>query len=445
MMSGLGKRSAIGALCLVVSALTQACGSEATEASSDLPLKTAHRGANKPGANSSLTATATGFTVGSVPGGEENAERWLVRAEDAPVTVRSDFFGVHVETSTGWPSYETVPPPTYPFGLVRSLDHNGPGLEVDLQWARLETAPGVYDFAPVERWIAETPSKTRIFTVSGTPAFHQKYPGEAWRYPYLPGGGSPPADPSAVAAFVDALLTRFANQIHYVEIWNEPNFYFGSDTDATRWDSAATQQYGTPPFFSGTASDLARMARAVVGILGGRAKLMAGAWEGQSEASPANSMARFSAASDGEGGAGKDSVQAFSFHHYMYTNNPNDIVATIDGYRARLSEQGYPSDVEFHCSEIGHEAPTPASTLSDGDVARNIVRATAIAAAMRVATIAWYKHSSEVQLKAPFKNPVVSDAMGRASTLAGKTIRQAALLKDKRVWVRFDTNSELVE
>jgi hypothetical protein len=394
-------------------------------------------------AQSDTANDAPTFVVGTPPG---VVSRWLLQDTDPAISVRSDFFGLHVERNTGWPDYIDVPLPDIDYGLVRSLDHNGPTLEVDLQWARIEKSAGSFDWSGVDAWIGDTVGKTRVFTLTGTPTFYQKYPGEVWRYPYLLGGASPPADVSKAADFVTALLNHQPGEIKYIEIWNEPNFYYASDTDTTRWDSAATAaEGGSTPFFSGTAQDLAHMARAVRDVLPAGVALMAGAWEGQDGASTVNSMKRFTQASDGAGATGRESVRAFSFHHYIYNNDPNNFLETIDGYRERLAEYGYPPDIEFHCSEIGHEVPTPATDLSDADVVRNIKRATYLAAATRVATVGWYKYSSATTLKAPYENSAVKAALAEAATLAGQAIRQAAVLEDGRVWLRLASNEERIE
>ena len=396
-------------------------------------------------AEADATTEASTFVVGSPPGA---VSRWLVEHTDPAVVVRPDFFGLHVERNTGWPSYQAVPLPTFDYGLTRSHDHNGAtsALEVDLQWARIEKSPGQFDWSGVDAWISDTVGKTRVFTLFGTPTFYQKYPDEAWRYPYLPGGGSPPAEMSKVAEFVTQLLNHRPGEIHYIEVWSAPNFYYAPDTSVTRWDSAVTSaEGGNTPFFSGTPQDLAQMARAIRNVLPSGVFLMAGGWEGQQASSTVNSMGRFSLASDGAGGTGRSTVQAFSFHHAFYNNDPNSLLGAIDGYRERLSEYGYPPTIEFHCSEIGHAEPTPATSLSDADVIRNIKRATYLAAAMRVATVAWYRYSSETALKAPYTNASVRAGLAVAAAVAGRTIRQAAVLQNGSVWLRLSTNDDLLE
>ncbi|MBP9206573.1 MAG: hypothetical protein KBG28_21545 [Kofleriaceae bacterium] len=382
-----------------------------------------------------------GGILSEPPGGAGAVARWLVAPGDAARVVRPDFFGLHVERTTGWPDYQPVPLPTFGYGLVRSLDHNSVTTEVALQWARIEVAPGQFDWSAVDAWIADTAGRTRIFTVAGTPPFYQKYPGEPYRYPYLPGGASPPADPAAMANFIGALLARHPGQIQYVEVANEPNMTWVSSDSDGRWDPGFAAANG-PAFFAGSPSDLAELARVVRASLPEGVRLMAGAWEGQTGASDVSSLRRFTVAPDRAGGIGRDAADVFSFHHYIYHNDPNGFLDSIDAYRARMAEYGYPAGMEFHCSEIGHESPTPASSLSTDDVARNIRRATSLGAAAGLATMSWYRYSSAATLGAPFANPAIEAALAEAASLAGRTIVQAAVLTDGRVWVELDDGSQ---
>jgi hypothetical protein len=435
-------------LSVVLASLSLACYREPL--ASELSMQTEGRKKNQGGgADAQLSAVCCGvadpaFLPGAPPE-IRSVSRWFLKDSDPPIPIRPDFLGLHVDRTTGWPDFKPVPLPSFAYGLARSHDHERTTMGADLQWARIEPNPGDFRWGALDGWIEDTEGKARIFTVVGTPLAYQRYPGETWRYPYLPGGASPPSDPGVLVQFVSAILARYPHRIPYIELYNEPNFYAGEDTDRTRWDPAATAATGAPPFFSGTPEDLARLARALRAALPADVKLLVGAWEGQTAASPSNSMTRLSHAPDGAGGYGKDHVQAFSFHHYFYRNDPNGLIDTIDGYRARLAEDKYSPDIEFHCTEIGHESPTPASDISDEDVARNILRATYIAAAMRVDTIAWYKFGSEHTLKNPAEHPIVADALARAGTLSRRVIRQAALLDDGTVWLRFADNTEAVQ
>ena len=387
-------------------------------------------------------ASAASMLVGCEPPARTPvpAERWLIKPTDPPFDIPADFLGLHSDHGLGGPT----PAPDYPYDSVRSHDvSDGEGFPAT-QWSRIERAPGEYDWRGVERWIAAHPGKTRIWVLFGCPVFHQKYPGEPWPYPYLPGGGSPPKDPQAAARFIAALLARFPREFRFVELWNEPNMNFtGTDPNLDRWLPGAPK----PPFFSGTAADLAAMGRAVRQVLPEAVRLIGCGWEGQSKGrSMKNSLLRFSAAPDGAGGRGMDHLQALSVHSYTYGNDPNKLIDELADYDSRFEKAGYPSTMPRYLTECGVESPGhwTETTPSIEQKALTIRRWCLITAAMRYSAIYLYKHSLVKTLGDPAANP----ALGKAITdmrngLRNRRLRAAALLKDETVWLSFEDGTEL--
>lgn len=372
------------------------------------------------------------------PGGE--VKQWLREPGDAPFAVPRDYVGLHSDHGLGG----STPSPTYPYDAVRSHDVSDTAGFPATQWARIEQAPGRFDWRAVDDWIAAHPGKTRIWVLFGCPLFYQKYPGEPWRYPYLPGGGSPPRDPRVAAAFVTALLARHPGKIAFVEIWNEPNFgWKGHDPSRDRW----TPTMEKPGFFTGTASDLAGLARAIKAVLPAGVKLMAGAFEGQgTSASKLNSLLRFSAAPDGAGGIGRDHVDVLSVHCYTYKNDPNRLIDELKGYDARFREAGYAPTLPRYVTECGAEAPQfwTAATPPLGDKLKNIKRWCMIPAAFGYSGVYLYKHSILRTLGDPAKVPEIGRAIGSMRAgLKGKRIMSAALMADDSVRLTFDDGSQL--
>ena len=359
--------------------------------------------------------------------------KWLHEPRDLPFRIPDDFVGLHSDHGLGAP----VPPPTYPYDAVRSHDTDDSEGWPATQWARIERQPGRYDWTAVDRWIAAHPGKTRIWVLFGCPSFHQKYPGEPWRYPYLPGGGSPPRDPATAAAFVSALTARHPGQIHYVEIWNEPNFGPGRGTTSGRWP----EHERAPGFFTGTASDLAALARAVRSALPAGVGLMAGAWEGQGlDSAPGNSLKRFSLAPDGAGGLGRDHVDALSVHTYTYRDDPNTMIRELEGYRRRFAEAGYPSRLPVFVTEVGAEAPL--AWTRDRPTAEKksltVKRWLFIPAALGFSGVFLYKHSSLPNLGDPARDPSIGRAIAEArAALRGRMLTEAAVLDDDTIWLSF--------
>jgi hypothetical protein len=365
---------------------------------------------------------------------------WLHAPDRPALPLPFDFLGLHSDHGLGGPT----PPPSYPYDAIRSHDaDDGTGKPV-LQWASIETSPGIYDWRAFDRWIEANPSKTRVFVLCGCPTFYQKYPGEPWPYPDLPGGGSPPVDPSLAAAFIAAVVRRHPGKIHFVEPWNEPNFGAGGFRPfQDRWGPWMKK----PGFFTGTAGDLAAMARAIRQVLPASSRLMVGAWEGQAEdATLGNSLLRFAAASDGAGGYGRDHVQALSVHAYTYNNDPNKLVAELRAYDQRFRQIGHPAAMARYVSECGAEAPRYWSAASPplADKVRAIKRWCMIPAALGYQGVYLYKHSIMRTLGDPARERELAAAIAqRRNALRGRQIAQAAVLADETIWIAFADGGEL--
>lgn len=368
------------------------------------------------------------------------AREWLLKPSEPAIDIPLDFLGLHSDHGVDG----VTPAPDYAYDAIRSHDTQDKRQYPALQWALLEPEPGQYDWTAVDQWIEANPDKTRIFVLFGCPTFYQKYPKEPWRYPYLPGGGSPPKDPAQAANFVKALLKRHGQNIHFVELWNEPNFHWsGQDMLKDRW----LPKYEKPGFYTGTASELAGMARALARIMPTSTKLLMGSWEGQAETdSMTSSLLRFAAAPDGAGGTGRQHVQALSVHCYIYENDPNKLIKELREYNKRFEQAGYPVTMPRYVSEIGAEAPGfwtddyPSVTAK----VRNIKRWCLIPAALGYRGVYLYKHSKMRTLGGPATNPELATAIGEMRDgLRGKRLRAAAELRDDTIWLQFEDGSTL--
>lgn len=85
---------------------------------------------------------------------------------------------------------------------------------VQVAWSSLETAPGQYDFRPVERilQVAESYGVRVLLSVVRSPAWAT-----------ADGGTGIPDDPSHFGWMMEALSRQFAGRIEAYEIWNEQN------------------------------------------------------------------------------------------------------------------------------------------------------------------------------------------------------------------------------
>lgn len=176
---------------------------------------------------SGLSETAAGAYIlyGSDPG-----TLWIddagLTAEPAPppvlptATVSRAYFGVHLHRlDTPWPAVQDR------LGTIRFWDCEG------CQWAEVNTAPGVYDWAVLDARVAAARAHGAdiVFNLGRTPRWASARPDEP--SPYGPGQAAEPADDQTWRDWVTAVGNRYQGQITWWEVWNEPNdpnFYSGS-------------------------------------------------------------------------------------------------------------------------------------------------------------------------------------------------------------------------
>lgn len=390
-----------------------------------------------------LEVTGLSCPVKQAPGAIKTR---MVSASD-PVAVPTHYMGLHRSLHTpAWmpDAYGEIPAPTYPYGIVRNLRVEVDGQEERGFWANIEVAPGVYDWSYMDKWAQANAGHPILWMIYGTPTFYQKYPGEASRWPSWTGIASPPTDAghAALKRFAQAVKNRYGSQIAAFEVWNEPTLPWtgGINSYNDRWSpdwGRANGQYHAP-FFSGSASDLANIAYTLNTANLGVPVL--GAAFADLYAPGATTVDRFLNAPitlPGGHGRGKDHIQGLSTHFYDYNFNPEGLIAQTDGYRAKLVNAGV-GHLPIWGSETGAE---------DGGVFQqfdwrapiNIKRWILIGAAKRLQSIVLYGHFSGDEtwrfLGGPIRNQAVIDTLADGYQIGGKTICDAAVLQDGRVWV----------
>lgn len=378
---------------------------------------------------------------GAADAAPERVKDWLRKPGGTPFEIPLDFMGLHSDHGVS----NQAPPPTYPYDAIRSHDVDNGHDQPATQWADIEVAPGKFDWRLTDKWFETHVGKTLIWVLFGCPAFYQKYPGEPFTFPDRPGGGSPPRDPQMAANFVSELLARYPDRIDFLEIWNEPNFGPGTDPLKDRW----TPDLGDAGWFTGTAGDLAEMARVVRGVLPAKTKLMAGAWAWQAadgDDGPDNSVLRFGAAPDGAGGKGLDHVDALSVHLYTYRFDPNSLINELRNYDKLFAKSGYPSTMRRYVTETGAWDPgkfTQTTPPMDEKV-RIMKRWCLIPAALGYSGVYLYKHSTLGTMGDPANFPEIATAITEMRNgLRGKRLEQAAVLADDTIWLKFEDGSSL--
>ena len=376
--------------------------------------------------------------------------------QNASVAVPADFLGIH--RSVNVPAWRpnggaAVPAPTYPHQYVRTLKAEANGQEEVCFWRNIERTAGVYTWTDVDAWMTATAPRKIIWTVYGTPPFYGQFPTEPSRWPSWPGAASPltAAGITALRNFVTALLARHGSRIAALEVWNEPTLPWTSPatTYTDRWSPAWGQANGQTlaPFFAGTATDLANIAWAVQSVAGATPVLGCGfvdQW--QPDAVTVAKFANAPVTAAGGSGTGKTHIDAWSIHFYDYDYQPNQLRAVIDGYAARFAAVGSGA-LPVWLTEVGAEQGGRYTSVGDDRAVTMIRRTALIAAAKGLRSAVYYGHINPQEalpfLGDPANAPNVSAALGFMAALAGRTIKDAAVLTDGDIFVEF-SNGQMV-
>jgi polysaccharide biosynthesis protein PslG len=240
----------------------------------------------------------------------------LVASSAAVAQISPEFFAMHTFSQYNWPSTVGIP-----FSSWRSLS-------AQVKWANINTAPGVYNWANLDSWLATTGQygQSVLFTLYYTPSWASTCP----KCTCLAGGRAhdggcyPPNDLNPDGSgtdrhlkdFVAALLQHVGRgAIQYIEIWNEPNI---------------TLEY------TGTIQQLVRMSqdvRAITKFYDPNIQITSPPETGDSEGSAKmRYLAEYLAAG---GGA---YVDVIGMHGYVI--NPEDILVRIDAATAVMAQYG---------------------------------------------------------------------------------------------------------
>jgi len=348
-----------------------------------------------------------------------------------------------------------IPPPTYGYGYTRTLKVEVDGEEERGFWSNIEISPGVYDWQYMDKWMAAIAGHPVVWLVYGTPTFYQLYPDEPSLYPSWPGIASPPTEAghAALKAYAQAAKARYGAQIVAFETWNAPTLPWTGGTTSfdDRWtpEWGATNSPQTPePFFSGSASDLANIAY-TLNASGLGVPILGGAFEGQ-WGDYQHTLTRFLNAPitlPGGAGTGKNCIQGLSIQFYDKAYTPVDMLAAIDGYRNKLAQAAIPN-MPVWDTESGAGGDAVFAT-NDARAPVAISRWALLGAARGLQSIILNGHVSEPDatrcLGDPIHNAEVIAALEQAHGLNGRTICNAAVLVDGRVWVTTSDGSVFVK
>ena len=375
------------------------------------------------------------------------AVKTVLNHSSNPVLVPDHFMGMHRSLHVAsWMTnaFSEIPAPQYNYGIVRNLRVEVDGQEERGFWSNIELAPGVYDWRYMDKWFAANAGHPVLYMIYGTPTFYQKYPNEPARWPSWRGIASPPSDAghAALKRYAQAVKARYGSQVVAFEVWNEPTLPWtgGKASYDDRWSPEWGRANGqsAAPFFSGSASDLANIAFTLssaqlgVPVLGAAFVDM---WS-----SGATTVDRFLNAPvtlPGGWGRGKDHIQGLSTHFYDYSFAPERLAQHIDGYQAKLDSAGV-GHLPIWGTETGGENGGVFNQY-DWRAPLSIQRWVLIGASKKLQSLILYGHFGG---NTPWKylggttyNQDVIAALDNAYGIGGKTICDAAILQDGRVWV----------
>jgi len=392
------------------------------------------------------------FTAGSPPG-----SGWteILASGGTPVVVPANF--------VGWHRYFNLSPQVspYPYKTHRGHDQRGVNDDVLTFMARMRPDANTWNRQPLDEFIAQTPGKTRVLPLFGTPTYARKYSDTAFssvKYPsFSDAACAPVAD--YVASIVDRIYGAWgysAADFPFLEVWNEPSFGYsggGQYLDPVagqRWTSTNNPLRLNPMFFNGDHTDLARIAQEIYENKISGVTVMGCGFELGLE-SDGLTTRMFNPRLFHEAG-GMAYIDWFSYHSYIYEYDPSVVTKVRNNIRTWLDANGY-SSMPMANSETGFEQPGPAYSKPDSEIASYAIRMfVRSAVAGDKMFIAYQDRGNQDIYNNPqgptFKNPTGSATIQAALTsldaLNGRTIRQAQFNADGRVWIRFSDNTEIL-
>jgi hypothetical protein len=340
------------------------------------------------------------------------------------VAVPTTFSGLHAHR---WPGGSS-PAPTYGYGTVRSLNYD-PADNLGILWYGINKSDGYYDWSKMDQWVQThySAGKQLIYSLYGTPAWCSSNTSASDMY-NQPGGDRMPRSLTCVQKFVDALVRRYngngVRKLQMIEIWNEPDF-------------------AGLPYWRDTATDLAKLGRTVYQTAKAVDPGIKVLWPSFVHWSKGVTVWQnnlvYGQASDGAGGIGKNWADGFAFHFYAYETGMDRLMDYQETARKTLEALGKPNWEMFN-TEMGF-GDGYAATLSIELKAVLIQRWMALCAAYGNKMAVLYSHDGS-NLGSPATSPQMAAAADEVhKRLAGKTIREAGVLTDGRVFVVFSDNS----
>jgi len=354
--------------------------------------------------------------------------------KSSPVAVPASFVGFHLTKYPDNPSGPPLPTPNFTYGTYRTHD-NG------LTWRLANPASGTYNWDMHDHVLGYHASLGHrvIYTIFGTPRWAARPIWQSTLGPYTNlGECSPPNNNSDLVAFIQALLARYPNQIHALELWNEPNF----------------RQDGTG-FYWGSAADLVTSSALVTSA----AKALVPSIEILSPGFDSMTWCQQWLAAQGSSGAhGYEVIDSLALHPYYgtpYIGGDYSIITdrvrpSFAAAALALAAAGASTAMPIHFTEFGFSASNDAAlsaflNLPTAERFAAIARRYAVAAALGARSFCAYSYSSK------FSGDFIGDSEGVIAGLqdvqdkvAGKTIDSSYINQAGRLRLAMSDGSQIV-
>jgi Glycosyl hydrolases family 39 len=270
------------------------------------------------------------------------------------------FFGMHihhlVSANAGTPM---TPWPNVPIPEWRLWDAR-------VTWRDLEPHRGIWKFDNLDKSLAFAREHDAevMLTLGATPYWASARPQEPPGY--QPGSAAEPLDTEDWRTFVKTVVARYKGQIHYYEIWNEPNL---------------------KQFWSGSPDQLVMLTREASQIIHGidpKAIVVSPPFTSDYGI---KSLAEFLSKGGGQ------YVDVIGYHFYVSDKPPEAVVSVIEQVRQTMKANGV-GDKPLWDTEMGWFKPKPFP--SDQLGAAYLARAFILNWAAGVQRIYWYSWDNQV-------------------------------------------------
>ena len=264
-------------------------------------------------------------------------------------TIPSTFFGLHLHHVATLPTYPHDPPienltpwPSVPFSGWRLWDSY-------TAWPNLEPRKGEWNFQILDKSLklAEQNQVEVLFVFGLSPRWASSRPSEESKYGR--GNAAEPKNIEDWENYVRTIAKRYKGQIHYYELWNEPNL---------------------KGFYSGTIDDLIKLSEAAYKIL--------------KAVDPSVTVVSPSAANSSNRGlvwieeylrkGGGAYADVIGYHFYVKPKPPESMIPVIDSVWQYMRDYGV-SDKPLWNTETGWQEPKPfpSDDLAAAYVARSYI------------------------------------------------------------------------